>query len=232
MSGAARGPAAARWAGALALAGLAATGCARPDWVRDLVGGTERRLEARLAEDGARAEARIAAEGARIDALEARMGEIETQVEAAARAAQEASAAAVEARERASVAQTHAGATDARLSRLWATRHLRRVVESVDVHFPFDRWTLTDAAETRIVEVARELRRHAGLSVELVGYTDTRGARAYNLELSGRRVEAVRRVLAAQGVPLERIHGVGLGPLPDAAVPEEHKRRVTVRILE
>jgi outer membrane protein OmpA-like peptidoglycan-associated protein len=232
MSRAGRCATAARCAGALALAGLAATGCARPDWVRELVGGTERRLEARLAEDAARAEARVAAEGVRVDALEARLGEIEARVETTAHAALEARAAAVEARERATVAQTHAGATDARLSRLWAARHLRRVVESVDVHFPFDRWALTDAAETRIVDVARELRRHAGLSVELVGYTDTRGARDYNLELSGRRVEAVRRVLAAQGVGLERIHGVGLGPLPDPGVPQEHKRRVTVRILE
>lgn len=218
-------------AGALGLAALAVAGCATPAWVRELVGETEARQEARAAEDATRVEGRLAAATARVDALEARVGAGEAQATDTARAAADARAAVAEARELAGVAHAHAGATDARVSRLWAARHLRRVVDRLDVHFSFDRSALTDAAHTRLVELARELRRQPGLSVELAGYTDTRGARDYNLELSGRRVDAVRRVLAGAGVPLERIHGIGLGSLPDPGVPEDQKRRVTVRIL-
>ncbi|MGH7332263.1 MAG: OmpA family protein, partial [Candidatus Rokuibacteriota bacterium] len=67
--------------------------------------------------------------------------------------------------------------------------------------------------------------------VELHGYTDPRGTERYNLELSRRRVEAVRRYLVQRGVELPRINSIGLGPIVDQGVAPATKRRVTVRMM-
>jgi OmpA family len=65
--------------------------------------------------------------------------------------------------------------------------------------FGFDRWDLDDRAQTALGEVVSELKKNAALSVVLEGYTDPQGAGAYNMELSQRRVEAVRRYLVGRG---------------------------------
>jgi outer membrane protein OmpA-like peptidoglycan-associated protein len=69
------------------------------------------------------------------------------------------------------------------------------------------------------------------LVVELEGYTDAAGPREYNVMLSQRRVEAVRRFLVQQGVEQTRIHAIGLGPITDRTVPADQKRRVAVKVL-
>ena len=66
--------------------------------------------------------------------------------------------------------------------------------------------------------------------MELEGYTDSTGSLDYNLALSQRRVEAVRRFLVQQGVDLRRIHAAGLGPIADSTLPADQKRRVTVKL--
>ncbi len=75
-----------------------------------------------------------------------------------------------------------------------------------------------------------ELKENDKLSVELVGYTDPTGAREYNIQLSQRRVEAVRPFLVENGVELWRINAVGMGPSLDRETPQEKKRRVTVML--
>jgi outer membrane protein OmpA-like peptidoglycan-associated protein len=64
----------------------------------------------------------------------------------------------------------------------------------------------------------------------LEGYTDPRGPRNYNLELSRRRVDAVRRHLVANGVEMWRIDALGFGPIADKGAPDAQKRRVTVTL--
>ena len=39
------------------------------------------------------------------------------------------------------------------------------------------------------------------VKVEVAGYTDSKGADAYNLKLSGERAESVRAYLVSKGVP-------------------------------
>ena len=55
----------------------------------------------------------------------------------------------------------------------------------------------TPAAHTRVLVVT--------------GHTDPFGSAEYNLDLSRQRAEAVRRYLAARGVPADRIKTVGMG---------------------
>ena len=69
------------------------------------------------------------------------------------------------------------------------------------------------------------------LLVELEGYADPKGPKDYNVELSQRRVEAVRRYLVQNGVEVSRIHSIGLGPIADPKLSDAAKRRVTVKLM-
>lgn len=65
---------------------------------------------------------------------------------------------------------------------------------AADVLFAFNRATLTSAARSRLRTVAARLRRVSG-AVQVDGYTDSTGSQTYNIRLSRRRAEAVRRAL-------------------------------------
>ena len=49
-------------------------------------------------------------------------------------------------------------------------------------------------------------------SIEIVGYADSTGSRAHNMDLSQRRAQAVANYLTAQGVPVARLSTRGAGP--------------------
>lgn len=187
-----------------------ATGCATRDWVRDLVGKKQAEFDQRLDDHAERVDGRF-------KNVETGLGETRE----AARGA----------RERAEAAETKAGDVDQRLSRLWANRHKRDLVETVEVRFGFDKWDLSDAAQTSLSSVVKELHENPKLAVDLRGYADPRGTSDYNVVLSQRRVEAVRRFLVGQGVELPRINFVGLGPILDRDQTNEQKRRVTVQLM-
>jgi outer membrane protein OmpA-like peptidoglycan-associated protein len=120
---------------------------------------------------------------------------------------------------------------DARLGRLWSNRYSGRVAEAVNVYFPYGQADLGDAAQTELLRVVRELEAFPTLTVELHGFTDPSGARELNYQLSGRRVEAVRRFLARKGISLGRIQSVVQGPIADPGMPADKKRRVTVKLV-
>lgn len=74
----------------------------------------------------------------------------------------------------------------------------QKIIVAADVLFAFNRATLTPAAKSRIDAVAQALRERAkGKPVTVDGFTDAKGADAYNLALSQRRAEAVRGALDA-----------------------------------
>ena len=186
---------------------LAANGCATKDWVKNLVGQKEVEMDQRLGQ-----------QGQKVSAIEAKVGTVET--------------AAGEARGRADAAYGRADEVNDRLSRLWSSRNKRQLVETIQIQFGFDKWDLTDGAQTALLQLARDMKANPSLTVDLEGYTDPVGDRAYNIGLSQRRVEAVRRYLIEQGTELPRIYSVGLGPL-NGQGNEEHakQRRVTVRLM-
>src|SRR5262249_56158054 len=127
---------------------------------------------------------------------------------------------AASANERAEAAQGRAEAAvgkaddvNSRLSRLWSGRNKRTVVETLHVQFGFDRSDLSDGAQTALLGIVKEMKTNADLSVDLEGYTDPTGPRGYNMALSQRRVESVRRYLIENGADLGRIYSIGMGPL-------------------
>jgi outer membrane protein OmpA-like peptidoglycan-associated protein len=70
------------------------------------------------------------------------------------------------------------------------------------------------------------------MTIDLEGTTDPVGRLDYNLRLSQRRVETVRRWLVAKGVDRSRIVGSrGRGPLVNVSVKNDVKRRVIVKLM-
>jgi outer membrane protein OmpA-like peptidoglycan-associated protein len=188
-----------------------ASGCATKDWVKNLVGQKEVEIDQRVG-------TRVGAVEGRVGAVEGGVGEARTRADSAY--------------SRADAAHSRADDVNERLSRLWSSRNKRQVVETVNVQFGFDKWELTDGAQTALLQIIKDLKTNPNLTVDLEGYTDPVGTPAYNVGLSQRRVEAVRRYLVEQGTELPRVHSIGLGPLTGKSSEEHAKlRRVTVRLM-
>jgi outer membrane protein OmpA-like peptidoglycan-associated protein len=194
------------WSAPLVLVAVAMTGCATKDWVNKTLGKKSAEIDERFVQ------------------VDGRVGTVEAS-------AKEAGESARSAQGRADAAYGRADETNSRLSRLWSGRNKRNVVETMHVQFGFDRWDLSDGAQTALLGVIKELKSNPDLSVDLEGYTDPTGTQAYNIGLSQRRVESVRRYLVENGADMARIHSLGLGPI--MAKNEEHAklRRVTVRLM-
>jgi len=217
---------------------IVATGCATKSWVREEMTKQEAQVGQRIAQVDERigseaqrvdkrvdsVEGRVSQEAQKTDGMGVRVGTLETSVTSTSEAARGA-------RERADAAMAKAEGVDGRLTRLWNNRYNAKVVETVNVQFGFDRSELNDAAQTTLLGLAKEMQANPGLTVELVGYTDMKGARDYNYTLSQRRVDSVRRFLVEKGVQIGRIQAVGLGALSDRATPEAQKRRVAAKLM-
>jgi outer membrane protein OmpA-like peptidoglycan-associated protein len=168
-------------------------------------------------------EMRVSEQGQRVEAVGSRVGTLETSVG-------EATSTAKGAQTLASNAMARADEVDSRLTRLWKTRSARSLVETLDVRFGFNKAELNDGAQTALLGLVKDMKENPALAVELEGYTDAAGAPEYNLALSQRRVDAVRRFLVQQGIEQARIHAIGLGPIADRGLPADQKRRVTVKL--
>ena len=134
-------------------------------------------------------------------------------------------------KERADSAYTKADETNSRLTRLWSNRNTRNQLETYQVLFGFDKWDLNDGAQTTLVSIVKEMKENPNLTVDLQGYADPVGSYPYNVGLSQRRVESVRRFLVEKGIELPRINLIGLGPIAEKGTPNAEKRKVTVKLM-
>lgn len=197
---------------------LLASGCATKDWVKNLVVQKEAEIDQRVGTRVGAVEGRVGEQGEKVTWIESKLGTVETT--------------AGEAKTRADSAASRAEEVNERLSRLWSSRHKRQLVETIHVQFGFDKWELTDGAQTALLAVIKDLKANPNLTVDLEGYTDPTGPHAYNVGLSQRRVEAVRRYLVEQGAEMPRVHSIGLGPLNGKTNEDPAKqRRVTLRLM-
>jgi outer membrane protein OmpA-like peptidoglycan-associated protein len=74
-----------------------------------------------------------------------------------------------------------------------------------DINFAYDKADVRPDEMAKVGQVASYIKQNDGVLVLLDGHTDPRGSDKYNLELSQRRVKAVRDALVKAGVPPERI---------------------------
>ncbi|PYM03553.1 MAG: hypothetical protein DMD82_16595 [Candidatus Rokuibacteriota bacterium] len=195
---------------------LTGAGCATKGFVREAIGQRQAKVDAQISEQNKRVEEQarraddqgklLDAQSKQVEEMGGRFTKIETSVDEFGNIARSASTKADDAAQRAEEAST-------RISRLVANRNKRTVVETINVQFGFDRADLTDAAQTTLAELLKELAENPTLVVDLEGYTDSLGPVEHNLRLSERRVETVRRFLVAHEADRAK------------------DRRVTVRLL-
>jgi outer membrane protein OmpA-like peptidoglycan-associated protein len=167
----------------------------------------------------------------RVAAVEGRMNEMNQRLDQVGGKVQRLEGGVGAAQGRADEAMKKAEGMDGRLTRLWTNRFNQKPADSLEVYFAPDSIELTDAAQTALIAVVREMETNPTLTVELGGYTDPRGALDYNYGLSQRRVDAVRRFLMDKGIQLSRIQAASLGPIAVGGIPDAKKRRVTLRLM-
>jgi len=232
---------------------LLGSGCATKQFVREEV----QKSEGKLGQEVGRVETGLGQERTRLGDVATQVTETRAVATAAAQRAEAATGAATQAATRAEAAAGRAGQamgradealtaagqagakaeeTDRRLTRLWAGRYKRSLADTVVIVFGFDRWQLDDGAQTALLEVVRQLQATPDLVVDLEGYTDSTGPATYNLQLSQRRAEAVRRFLVDKGIELHRIQSIGLGdtsPIADntTRTGRDQNRRVALKLF-
>jgi len=105
------------------------------------------------------------------------------------------------------------------------------------VKFEFDSDQLTADSKTVLDGVAASLQDWKEIRIEVAGHTDSKGRDAYNLNLSQKRAESVRRYLIEQGVNGSRVVAKGYGetqPVADNATDRgrSENRRVELRKVD
>jgi OOP family OmpA-OmpF porin len=112
---------------------------------------------------------------------------------------------------------------------------LRQEIRLPLVTFEYGSDRLKAEASTTLDDAVATLRLNPDVRVEVAGYTDARGSDAYNLDLSQRRAEAVRRYLIEKGVTnVLTARGYGESePIADNTTEagRAENRRVVLRIL-
>ncbi len=104
--------------------------------------------------------------------------------------------------------------------------------------FETDSAVLTDEAITRLSRIGDILAKYPEDKLRIEGHTDSQGADAFNLDLSQRRANNVRkRLIEEEGIAAERLEAVGYGetrPVDtnNTAAGRENNRRVEFTILE
>lgn len=104
-----------------------------------------------------------------------------------------------------------------------------RVTLQSDVLFAFDSAALSARARDRIDTAAQTIRQRRPRTITVEGFTDSRGSAAYNLRLSQRRADAVRRVLATSGLTASAV-GRGEAAAPVASNTTAHGRSLNRRV--
>jgi OOP family OmpA-OmpF porin len=79
------------------------------------------------------------------------------------------------------------------------------------IYFEYDSAKLTDDSMAAVHDALAILKRHPELVVEIAGHTDSKGTDAYNLVLSQKRAEAVRKELVLHGIDGANLTAKGYG---------------------
>jgi len=114
---------------------------------------------------------------------------------------------------------------------------LQRKIVLRDVHFDFDRYDVRPDAAPVLDEAVQVLKDAGDVSIVAEGHTDSIGTVPYNLKLSQRRAESVRKYLVNHGMAAERIRTEGFGksrPVAsnDTADGRAQNRRVELHLVQ
>ena len=79
------------------------------------------------------------------------------------------------------------------------------------INFIYDEVELTEISKTKVKMFIDQLKQNENLRVEIYTYTDNIGSDNYNISLAGRRAEALKNMLTANGIDSEKIVAIGMG---------------------
>lgn len=113
-----------------------------------------------------------------------------------------------------------------------APEPVRKKIVLRGVNFDYDKSTLQAAGRPILDEAATVLGENPSMTVEIRGYTDSRGSDAYNMGLSGRRAETVRKYLVSRGVAADRLTTRGFGESDPVATNDTAEGRAQNRRVE
>jgi len=80
-----------------------------------------------------------------------------------------------------------------------------------DIHFDFDKYTLTETAKKILKANAEWLKKNPGVRVQIEGHCDERGTSEYNLALGEKRAKSARDYLVLLGVDPSRLSTISFG---------------------
>ncbi len=202
----------------LLVAGLTVTGCATKKYVQEQVSNSEATTNGKISE----VQSSVETNQKEISALQQKDADLQSQID-------KMSATAKEALERAKKAGKLAEGT-----------FIAEVILSDDdVHFGFDKYSLSDEAKAAIDSFAEKvIEKNVGAYLEIQGHTDNIGSESYNLSLGYKRAEAVMKYLASEkGFPAFRMNVTSYGeykPIADNSTREgrAQNRRVALVLMK
>ena len=85
------------------------------------------------------------------------------------------------------------------------------IKKQITIHFAYDSSGLTPAMKAELDQQAAQIISLGDQAIQVVGHTDERGSREYNLALGWRRARAVSRYLMQQGVLANQVENMSFG---------------------
>ena len=98
-----------------------------------------------------------------------------------------------------------------------------------DIHFDFDKATLTKVAMGILDSDIKTLKENPGVNVQIEGHTCAHGSEDYNMALGERRANAVKEYLANQGIAAGRMTTISYGEtrlaMPEIPTPKNKESK-------
>jgi outer membrane protein OmpA-like peptidoglycan-associated protein len=109
---------------------------------------------------------------------------------------------------------------------------IRLVLGENAVNFDFNKSSLTSEAKQNLDKLVIVFKDYADTDIKIYGFTDSKGADSYNLNLSKERATAVKDYLANNGLNVSRFSVVGMGEVEPIATNETDEGRSLNRRVE
>ena len=117
-----------------------------------------------------------------------------------------------------------------------AKENISMLLKSKQISFEVAKDTLTQEGTKTVNELSVILQKYPHIDIEIGGHTDSDGDADFNLQLSQKRVDSVKKALIKEGIDPARIKAIGYGetkPLvPNTTAENKQKnRRVEIHII-
>ncbi len=84
-------------------------------------------------------------------------------------------------------------------------------IEIDNIYYEFDRWEITEEAETALDKIIDVMTENSTIKIELSSHTDARGSDSYNQDLSEKRAQSAVNYIVGRGIKSDRIVAKGYG---------------------